>query len=249
LLFSFPQHKNPEVVDTLRFGCGCENFPDLMKNLALLGLLVPVFVSASDDSGPPCSSGAFACQVHLAFGDEPGLLRVSWVSGGDSSTEAPVVEWGLVGSNPPFPNTVNALVSETYSLDDMCDPKYVDLPVLRGWEDPGRIHHAELTLNPYEPILFRVGDAVLSKYSNVSGPVQFGPKRGGGLTSIALSGDMGTYAYAPAAAPPGAVDDVVALSLARAAPSLDAMVLVGDLAYAHDGVILIFSDTFHKRYV
>ena len=57
-----------------------------------------------------------------------------------------------------------------------------------------------------QPVWFRVGDLTSGEFSAVStGPVQAGPKRGGGRASLALFGDMGTYEYAPTA-PLGAVD-------------------------------------------
>ena len=178
--------------------------------LAALCAAAGLVAGASGDAGPPCTSGEFICQIHLAVGSAPGTLRFSWVSAGNASTELPLIEWG-VDPAQPLPNASGAVSIESYALADMCGPRYVDLPGVRGWEDPGLIHHAELAgLPEATPLYFRVGDAASGQFSGVVGPVVSGPKRGAGLASLAMTADMGTYAYAPAAvAPLGAVDDVV----------------------------------------
>jgi hypothetical protein len=105
------------------------------------------------------------------------------------------------------------------------------------------IHHATITAAEGSALFYRVGDTTGGgSWSQVVGPVHMGPKRGGGLATFAAFGDMGTYSYAPhatvAATSPqglGSVDDKVAASLLRAAPTLDATFHVGDIAYANDG--------------
>lgn len=197
-------------------------------------------VAFAQDAGPPCSSGAYNCQIHVAIGTKDCVngeksLRFSWISVGGAN---PVVQWSTNAVMAEGFSFSAVASSETYELSDMCVPSFVDMPVLRGWEDPGTIHHVEIVLPEGQVIFYRVGDSLLDQFSDTIGPIQVGPKRGEGLTSFVVFGDMGTYEYAPAVAAAetlGACDDLVATSLARVAPSLDAVLVVGDLAYAHDG--------------
>jgi hypothetical protein len=194
--------------------------------LNLIALLLPT-------SGP-CTSGESFCQLHTAIGKH-GSLRVSWVSS-LAANGKPTVEWGLTQGE--LNQSTAPTYTTTYRLDDMCAP---DLVLLRGWEAPGLIHHAELpgALLGDGQIFYRVGDAGTQQWSSVAGPVRasFGMRS---TVRVALLADMGTYAYAPhdtvdAATRLRACDDQVAASLARAAAGIDAVVHFGDLAYAHDG--------------
>ena len=186
-------------------------------------------------SVPPCTSAsASVCQLHTAIG-KSGALRVSFV-GRESFTSAAVVQWGY-SQALPLEFSVNA-TTMSYSLQDLCAP---DENRLRGWEEPGLLHHAELPRGRSPlPLYYRVGFPQADVWSDVTGPVQ---SPSAATPRLAMFGDMGTYNYAPHngvldAKILGAVDDKVALSLAKVAtstPGINAVVHVGDLAYAHDG--------------
>ena len=177
-----------------------------------------MFTLGSALAAGPCMTGAF-CQQHVAIGAS-NTLTISWVSTGASAS----LQWG-VSSALPLPQTASAS-TETYTLHDLCEPNLV---ALRGWEEPGSQHHATIDYGDATELWYRVGDG--TTWGNVTGPVRI-PSR---LTSFAVFGDMGTYEYAPKSNALGAVDAHVAAALERAAPTLDAVVHVGDLAYAHDG--------------
>ena len=178
----------------------------------------------------PCTLGGAVCQLHVAFGNA-GALRVSWVSATLGNASRPSVEWGHLPDG--LEHSVLA-TSTSYALDDLCLPAEVRV---RGWEDPGLQHHAELAgaLRDGRAVYYRVGFAASGIWSNVTGPVT---SVVGDEARLAVFGDMGTYAYAPKHDTGlGAVDNQVATSLARAARErrLHAVVHVGDIAYAHDG--------------
>lgn len=185
------------------------------------------------------SSEAF-CQYHISFGAEH-RLRISWVS--VEAGTSPEVRFGVLALNqtsPPVLNLVANASSETYSLDDMCDVPYIRI---KGWEEPGTLHHAavDLTSSPASSaaddmfVWYQVGDAAADLYGPILGPVKVASK---GISSkpgrFAIFADMGTYSYAPGASGLGAVDDIVAASLARA-DAFDAVLLMGDVVYANDG--------------
>jgi len=50
----------------------------MLRAALVLALALAPYVVFASDAGPPCSTGEFNCQVHLAVGG-PGTLRVSWV--------------------------------------------------------------------------------------------------------------------------------------------------------------------------
>ena len=141
----------------------------------------------------PCTSGPI-CQLHLARGTTVGEMRVSWVS--VQAHTDPVVQWGTDHSASAWTNSASAQ-GQTYELKDMCLPSYIGL---RGWEAPGSIYHASMTVGAAGAdvdLWYRVGDRATGSWSSLVGPVRVGIKRGAGLASFAAFGDMGTYAYAP----------------------------------------------------
>jgi hypothetical protein len=189
-------------------------------------------------AGPCTAVGAIVCQEHLALGNATGELHMSWVSV-ELHAQA-TVQWGARATSLTSNSSAS---SQTYALSDMCDPVAVALPGIRGWEAPGNIYHASVPAAHMvgTDLYYRVGDAATGAWGDTHGPVHVGVRRGGGdLATFAAFGDMGTYAYAPhlasgSAEALGAVDDVTAAALQRAAPLLDAIFHFGDIAYANDG--------------